>query len=450
MDPRRGDRRAGARPADDRRSGHGGVAGGTLGITRARTWTTALLALEVGRSRAARAFTPLARRPTIAAATRGLDGVVRPRAARAHPSLHAQPPARRDRAGHAGRLHALPVQVAARRRARPGSPGSTGCARRSRSSTASSCRPARGSAPCCRRGSIATTRRCSTCCAWPARSAGRGCRRPRVLKLGAGRRRSRSSSASTRSCGTRCARPTAAVEAPLSDDARMVLERLRGARRVVLQRSGGRRAASTRIGCGRRSACSSPPAWRSRTASPACAALIAAAQGRPVRRRSAHELRRPLDGAVGARPTSRDPRSGGRTSGAHAAQPLRRRVPPAADARAERGALARAHARLPAARGARRDPRRPLRLRAWRASSSRCPTPCRCCAKCAARRPTGGSSTICTADPLNLTGIVTAGDRRAAGRPQPDGLSRRRAARRSSKARSCGRWRRSSRRDRSS
>ena len=46
--------------------------------------------------------------------------MVRPRAARAHPSLHAEPAARGDRAGHAGRLHAVPVHVAARRRRRAG------------------------------------------------------------------------------------------------------------------------------------------------------------------------------------------------------------------------------------------------------------------------------------------------------------------------------------------
>ena len=46
------------------------------------------------------------------------DRVVRPHAARAHPSLHAEPAARRDRAGQPGRLHAVPVRVAARRSAR--------------------------------------------------------------------------------------------------------------------------------------------------------------------------------------------------------------------------------------------------------------------------------------------------------------------------------------------
>ena len=41
--------------------------------------------------------------------------MVRPPPARPDSPLHAEPPARRDRAGHAGRVHALPVRVAARR-----------------------------------------------------------------------------------------------------------------------------------------------------------------------------------------------------------------------------------------------------------------------------------------------------------------------------------------------
>ena len=73
-------------------------------------------------------------------------------------------------------------------------------------------------------------------------------------------------------------------------------------------------------------------------------------------------------------------------------------------------AVARARARLPAARGARRDPRRPVRVRhvgrAVRAARRG-----RAAARGAALgRPTAGSSTISAADPLNLTGIVTPGD----------------------------------------
>ena len=46
--------------------------------------------------------------------------VVRPPPAGAHPSLHAQPAARGDRAGQPGRLHAVPLRLAARRPRRAG------------------------------------------------------------------------------------------------------------------------------------------------------------------------------------------------------------------------------------------------------------------------------------------------------------------------------------------
>ena len=45
--------------------------------------------------------------------------VVRPAAARAHPSLHVEPAARRDLAGQPGGVHAIPVRLAARRRGEP-------------------------------------------------------------------------------------------------------------------------------------------------------------------------------------------------------------------------------------------------------------------------------------------------------------------------------------------
>ena len=56
--------------------------------------------------------------------------MVRPAAAGAHPSLHAQPPARRNRAGQRGRFPALPVRLARRRPSRISWPASTGCAAR--------------------------------------------------------------------------------------------------------------------------------------------------------------------------------------------------------------------------------------------------------------------------------------------------------------------------------
>ena len=61
----------------------------------------------------------------------GDAGVVRPPAARAHPPLHPQPAARRDRAGERGGLHAVPVRLAAGG-ARPAGSGSRGSGHRHR------------------------------------------------------------------------------------------------------------------------------------------------------------------------------------------------------------------------------------------------------------------------------------------------------------------------------
>ena len=99
--------------------------------------------------------------------------VVRSPAARAHPPLHPESAARGDRAGQPGRLHAVPVRVAARRAGRAAHRRRRR-AQSSASSTASSSPPARGSARCCRRGSTATTRRCST--ALPHRAGRLGAR----------------------------------------------------------------------------------------------------------------------------------------------------------------------------------------------------------------------------------------------------------------------------------
>ena len=106
---------------------------------------------------------------------------------------------------------------------------------------------------------------------------------------------------------------------------------------------------------------------------------------------------------------------------------------------ANAASVARAGARLPPPRGARRDPRRPLRRRACRASSSRCPTRSSGCARSAAPPPTGALVTISAADPLNLAGIVTGERPRRGGRQQPDRLPRRRAARGARRRLRCGR-----------
>ena len=71
-----------------------------------------------------------------------------------------------------------------------------------------------------------------------------------------------------------------------------------------------------RPACGRRSACWSLRVWQSRTASPACG--CSSPRRRDGRsRRSAHELRRPLDALVPRDDDPRTPRGGGRTQ-AHA------------------------------------------------------------------------------------------------------------------------------------
>ena len=70
--------------------------------------------------------------------------MVRPAAARAHPPLHAQAPARRDRAGRGARFPALPVRLAARDRRTRGWKARTRWPRPSRSSKASRRRPGMG------------------------------------------------------------------------------------------------------------------------------------------------------------------------------------------------------------------------------------------------------------------------------------------------------------------
>ena len=74
-------------------------------------------------------------------------------------------------------------------------------------------------------------------------------------------------------------------------------------------------------------------------------------------------------------------------------------------------ALARTR-RLPApARSTRRDPRRPLHRRACPASSTRCPRRSGRCARCVASRSATQDVSLSAVDPLNLTGILTAGAR---------------------------------------
>ena len=188
----------------------------------------------------------------------------------------------------------------------------------------------------------------------------------------------------------------------------------------------------------------SPGVWSPRTASPACARCWCRPHKRPPvgPRRGAPQrsvalfgmenagrwsllLQRRCAGGAG-RPVAR----GRRDRRLDAPAPLRRGLPPAARARDPAAALARAAARLPPAGGARRDPRRPLRgrllRRAVRPARSGGPA-----ARARARsRSTGTLVSVSAADPLNLVGIATPGDRLRRPRRQPPALPRRRADRR--------------------
>ena len=119
-------------------------------------------------------------------------------------------------------------------------------------------------------------------------------------------------------------------------------------------------SASTPISCGMRSARWSPAGSSTSDGFSGSAGARVGGARTPCTARSAQQLRRPVDGDRGKR-RGRHTRRGGRAPGVVAAPPLRRRVPAAAHPRDERGDVARARARLPAARGARRDPQRPVR-----------------------------------------------------------------------------------------
>ncbi len=104
----RGDCRAGARPLLHRRSDDRGGPRGRFRRRAGRHRTRGARARGRRRHPARTILTRRRRTP-----------VVRSRAPVAHPSLHPQSPPCRDRAGDAGRFHAVPVQVAASRCHRP-------------------------------------------------------------------------------------------------------------------------------------------------------------------------------------------------------------------------------------------------------------------------------------------------------------------------------------------
>ena len=320
--------------------------------------------------------------------------MVRPDAARAHPSLHAEPAARGNRAGQPGRLHALPVRAgstSSRRRRLTGLDGLRAVVAQldgfelPAGAWERAVLPARldGYEPSmldmlCLAGEVGWAR-LSPCRPASEPGAAAWCRR----------RRSRCSCASTRTRGGRCA-TTDERAARSAETARHVLSvlRSRGAsffRDLAIGVRARRRPAAAAIGA--LVACGLVDVrWIRRAAR----ARVGGARASGTAR-SAQQLRRPLVGDRGNR-RRRDARRRGRAAGVDAAPPLRRRVPAAADPRDERGAVARARARLPAARGARRDPRRPVRHRhvgrAVRAAATRSSG----CARSGARRPTAVSS----------------------------------------------------------
>ena len=209
-----------------------------------------------------------------------------------------------------------------------------------------------------------------------------------------------------------------ATEPPLGDEARRVLSTLRVARRVVLRRSARRPAGSTPISCG--SAIGALVACGLVTSDgfSGLRALVWAARGRPAPhdRRSNFAGRWTRDRGRRRRRRRRD--DGGRAAGVGAAAPLRRRVPAAA--RRARPTPRRGASWRASTAGSRRAARSAAAgsSPACRASSSRCRTPSSGCARSGASAAGRRAwSTISAADPLNLAGIVTAGERiRTAGR----------------------------------
>ena len=352
-----------------------------------------------GRSRQAALAAPLGLEPgEIAAALAALEaegfamrgrftpgderrGMVRAPAAGAHPPLHGQAPARRDRAGRGARLPALPVRLAARdgRRAH----GGPGRARRRG-------RPARRLRGAGRRlgdrdpagaARATTSRPGSTTTASPDASPGRGCGRATAAN---GERARRVAGAHDADHPAR-APPRAAVGVAVADERAGAARAPRA--QAVARRHPRSTAPRSSTSWSKAPACCAPQVeealanWSRSALSPPTASAACArcwcrrtSASRPRRRRRrAHDVRHGGRRPLGAGPPRRaeqagdSRRRGGRACRAHAAAPLRRRVLAPARARgAVAAAVARPAARLSPARGARRDPRRPLRRRLLR------------------------------------------------------------------------------------
>ena len=149
----------------------------------------------------------------------------------------------------------------------------------------------------------------------------------------------------------------------ITDDARVVLDRLRRARRVVLQGLAGGAAVRCRPAAAGARRAGRGGSGRLGRILPACAMLVAAAQGRPL----PLDRRTNLAGrwSVRAAATTIARRRARRRSSSRRGALLRRygvvfrRL---LTRETERGAVARADARLSPARSARRDSRRPVRV----------------------------------------------------------------------------------------
>ena len=408
VDARRGDRRRAARPADARRARPPPPRWPSRSASPPATPTR-----RCCRSKAKAWSCAAGSRPGAAGAR-----MVRPRAARPHPPLHAEPAARRDRAGQPGRVHAVPLPLAARRagdqadRARRAARDRRAARRLRARRRGVGARGAAGAAGPLRAGD-----------ARHALPDGRGGLGAAVADAGRRRTAARLVAATPialflreHARAWRALRP-AGDEPVLTDDARAVLIGAAGARGVVLPRSRSPPADSTPSSCRHALGELAASGLVASDGFAGLRALVWAARGRPV----PHDRRRSLAGrwtAFGRRAVGRRRRAKRRSScrpgrccaatasssaGCSPARPTPRRgaswrVSTAGSKRAARSAAAGSSP-------------------ACRASSSRCRTRWTSCARCGARRPTAAWSTISAADPLNLAGIVTAGERvRAASR----------------------------------
>ena len=284
---------------------------GRLAIARPdrprRRWPTSLGIVRGRRRRGAAGARSRGRRPARplhAERERERRRMVRPRAARAHPSLHAEPAARGDRAGQPGRLHALPVRAGSTSTGPIALTGLDGLraviAQLDGFELAAARVGARGAAGARR---PATSRRmldmlCLTGEVGWARLSGPAADADGAVPGSCPRRRSRCSCASTPTPGRRLLQRRRRDEAAAQPELRArVLDVLRARGASFFNDSRRRCGTRRRRSCVRPSASSSRAACAASDGFAGLRALIWAARGRPAPARSSHELRRTLVGA---------------------------------------------------------------------------------------------------------------------------------------------------------